>query len=149
MESINAQALSVVPLPVESPSSLELPPQQFSGNVSGPSEGLAYFGEWLRSRYSMDGFFVYDNQGEVIFGDGEHERLQIMVRNLALVGNGSANHTGHVRMKIGSTSLLEVIPVETIVGRMVLGLIVEQPLNADDIGPLSTALQRAVAPPET
>ncbi len=143
MESVNAQALSITPLPVESPSSLELPTQNPPGSVIVPAQGLAYFGEWLRLHYPGEGFFIYDDQGKVIFSDGDHERLFFMVRN------GSASDSGHVRLKIGSTSLLEIIPVETMVGRMVLGLIVEQPLNANDIEALSMALQRAVAPSET
>jgi hypothetical protein len=149
MESVNASAFSIAPLPVESLAARELPLQNPSDTVIGPAQGLAYFGEWLRLHYPTDGFFIYDDRGELIFDDGDHERFHFMVRNLALVRNSSSNDSGHVRLKIGSATLLEIIPVETMVGRMVLGLIVEQPLNANDIEALSMALQRAVAPSET
>jgi hypothetical protein len=44
--------------------------------------------------------------------------------------------------------MLEVIPVDTVFGRMVLGLLVEQPLSSESVIHIIQALQGAVAPPQ-
>jgi hypothetical protein len=117
--------------------------------VRGPFlERLSRFREWLLARGRVQGLFVLDTDGAVIFDDGDHERLHFMARSLAMAAKRSPEGWSHVHMKVGSTGLLEVIPIETVYGRMVLGLIVEHPLDAADVSPLTAALQQAVAPPQ-
>lgn len=117
--------------------------------VRGPFlERLTHFREWLHKHGLVQGLFVLDKEGSVIFDDGDHERLHFMARSLAMAAKRSPEGFGHVQMKVGSSSLMEVIPVDTVYGLMVLGLLVEHPLSALDIAPLSAALQRAVAPPQ-
>lgn len=141
---IPAGRAPINPLVVEPPIRLAI------GKVRGPFlERISHFREWLHVRGLVQGLFVLDKDGAVIFDDGDHERLHFMARSLAMAAKRTAEGTGHVQMKVGSRSLLEVIPVDTAYGRMVLGLLVEQPLSAMDIAPLSSALQRAVAPPQT
>lgn len=145
LEPVRVEVAVVTPPPVVA----EIPVRPSASKVRGPFlERLSRFREWLHSRGLVQGIFVLDKEGAVIFDDGDHERLHFMARSLAIAAKRSAEGPGHVQMKVGSKSLLEVIPVETVYGRMVLGLIVEQPLSALDVGPLSTALQRAVAPPQ-
>jgi hypothetical protein len=117
--------------------------------VRGPFlERLSRFREWLLAHGRVQGLFVLDKDGAVIFDDGDHERLHFMARSLAMAAKRSPEGWSHVHMKVGSTGLLEVIPIETVYGRMVLSLIVEHPLDAVDVAPLTAALQRAVAPPQ-
>lgn len=117
--------------------------------VRGPFlERLSRFREWLLAHGRVQGLFVLDKDGAVIFDDGDHERLHFMARSLAMAAKRSPDGWSHVHMKVGSTGLLEVIPIETVYGRMVLSLIVEHPLNAADVAPLTAALQQAVAPPQ-
>lgn len=133
----------------ENPPVVEAVLRPAAAKVRGPFlERLSRFHEWLHSRGLVQGLFVLDKEGAVIFDDGDHERLHFMARSLAMAAKRSPDGAGHVQIKVGSKSLLEVIPVETVYGRMVLGLIVEQPLSAIDVAPLTTALQRAVAPPQ-
>jgi hypothetical protein len=120
-----------------------------ASKVRGPFlERLSRFREWLHTRGLVQGVFVLDKDGNVLFDDGNHQRLHFMARSLATAAKQSPDGAGHVQMKVGSRNVLEVIPVDTVFGRMVLGLIMEHPLNATDVAPLVTALQRAVAPPQ-
>ncbi len=145
VSQVKPEVSVVTPPPVV----VETPIRPSAGKVLGPFlERLSSFREWLHSRGLVKGLFVLDKEGAVIFDDGDHERLHFMARSLAMAAKRSPEGSGHVQMKVGSRSILEVIPVETVYGRMVLGLLVEQPLSAMDVGPLSTALQRAVAPPQ-
>jgi hypothetical protein len=140
--------LKGVPAPIN-PVVVEAPVMAAGTKVRGPfCERLSYFCEWLHARGLVQGLFVLDKDGALLFDDGDHDRLHFMARSLALATNRSTDGAGHVQMKIGSTSLLEVVPVETVDGRMVLGLLVERPLNSMDITPLTTALQQAVATPQ-
>ena len=55
---------------------------------------------------------------------------------------------GNVHVKVGSTNMLEVIPVDTAYGRIVLGLLVEKALSSEAIIHIIQALKSAVAPPQ-
>lgn len=142
----------VTPVPVPEPVDTvveEAPARPAAAKVRGPFlERISHFREWLHTHGLVQGLFVLDKEGAVIFDDGDHERLHFMARSLAIAAKRSPEGFGHVQMKVGSASLMEVIPVDTVYGLMVLGLLVEHPLSAMDIAPLSSALQRAVAPPQ-
>jgi hypothetical protein len=141
-------AATVVTAPAEPPRAAAHPVTP-TAKVRGPFlERLSRFREWLLAHGRVQGLFVLDKDGAVIFDDGDHERLHFMARSLAMAAKRSPEGWSHVHMKVGSTGLLEVIPIETVYGRMVLSLIVEHPLNAADVAPLTAALQRAVAPPQ-
>lgn len=145
-----AAANAAIISPAAEPAPVAVTPSAITAptRVRGPFlERLSRFREWLHAHGRVLGVFVLDKEGAVIYDDGDHERLHFMARNLAMASKRAAEGWSHVQMKTGSTGLLEVIPVETVFGRMVLSLILEHPLSTADVAPLSAALQRAVAPP--
>lgn len=128
---------------------LSSPPRPSTTPVRGPFlERLSRYRDWLQSKVPMHGMFVLDKEGVVIFDDGDHERLYFMARSMALAAKRTPAESGHVQMRVGSTGLLEVIPMETAYGRMILALIVHQALNPAELAHIAQSLQQAVTPPQ-
>lgn len=116
--------------------------------VRGPFlERMSRFRDGLHGQFAAKGVFILDKEGAVIFDESDHSRLHFMARSLAMAAKKSNDGPGNVHVKVGSTTMLEVIPVDTVFGRIVLGLLVEQPLSADAVIRIISALQMAVAPP--
>jgi hypothetical protein len=116
--------------------------------VRGPFlERLSRFRAWLQSQLPIDGMFVLDREGSVIFDDADHSRLHFLARNSAIGAKRTPLESGRVQVRIGSSGILEVIHTETAYGRIVLGLVLHQSLSAADVAHMVTALQQAIAPP--
>lgn len=117
-------------------------------SVRGPFlERLSRFRHWLQSQTPMEGIFVLDKDGSVIFDDADHSRLYFLARNSAISAKRTPMESGRVQVRVGSTGILDVIHANTAYGRMVLGLVLHQSLSAADVAHIVTALQHAVAPP--
>jgi len=71
-----------------------------------------------------------------------------MARGLATAPKKHNAGPGNFHVKVGSTTMLEVIPVDTVFGRIVLGLLVEKALSSEAIIHIIQALKSAVAPPQ-
>lgn len=124
-------------------------PQAAPVKVRGPFiERMSRFRDGLHSQFGAKGVFILDKEGSVIFDESDHSRLHFMARSLAMAAKKSNDGPGNVHVKVGSTTMLEVIPVDTVFGRMVLGLLVEQPLSSESVIRIIQALQGAVAPPQ-
>ena len=116
--------------------------------VRGPFlERLSRFRAWLQSLIPLDGLFVLDKEGSVIFDDADHSRLHFLARNSAIHAKRAPLESGRVQVRIGSSGILEVVHTETAYGRMVLGLVLHQSLSAADVAHIVSALQQAVTPP--
>ena len=148
-----AQSIAPKPLPVATPSMQDparpAPSAQSAPlKVRGPFlERMARFRDGLHGQFAAKGVFILDKDGSVIFDEGDHSRLHFMARSLAMAAKKSSDGPGNVHVKVGSTTMLEVIPIDTVFGRMVLGLLVEQPLASDSVVRIIKALQSMVAPP--
>lgn len=115
--------------------------------VRGPLlDCLRRFHEWLQAQGHTQGLFVLDEVGDLLFDDADHGRLHFVARSMAKAAKQSPQGGGRVQVKIGSVGLLEVIPVETLHGRLVLAMIVDHPLSSAEVTSLITALHHAVAP---
>jgi hypothetical protein len=124
-------------------------PQATPVKVRGPFiERMSRFRDGLHAQFGAKGVFILDKEGSVIFDESDHSRLHFMARSLAMAAKKSNDGPGNVHVKVGSTTMLEVIPVDTVFGRMVLGLLVQQPLSSEAVIRIIQALQSAVAPPQ-
>ena len=83
----------------------------------------------MRHNFSATGIFILDREGAVVFDESHHGRLHFLARSLALASRRPGASAGNVHVKIGAGATLEVIPVETAHGGLVLGL-VALPINA-------------------
>jgi hypothetical protein len=90
----------------------------------------------LRQRF-VHGMFLLDERGEVVFAEGEAERLQSLASDFA---RSTAESRRGVRLKIDAVRWLELAPIDSAEFRRVFGVIVTEPLNAETLQTIEAAL---------
>jgi hypothetical protein len=145
------------PPPSSAPPALEAPPQPEKPTVFEPLpssargpflERIQRFRDWMRHHFSATGLFILDREGSVIFDESSHGRLHFLARSLALASRRQGSSAGNVHVKIGAGATLEVIPVETAYGCLVLGAVVPEALQPAAITAVMEALSQVAAPPD-
>jgi hypothetical protein len=107
------------------------------------------FRDWMRHHFSATGLFILDREGAVIFDESNHGRLHFLARSLAIASRRPGASAANVHVKIGAGATLEVIPVETAYGCLVLGAVVPESLPPASVNAVMEALARIAAPPGT
>ena len=110
-------------------------------------ERIQRFREWLGQHFSATGDFILDRDGTVIFDESGHGKLHFLARSLALAARRPGCPAGNVQVKVGTTATLEVIPVETPFGWLILGAVVPEALPPAAIVAITDALTQVAAPP--
>ena len=124
------------------------PPEQFPNSARGPFlERIQRFRDWMRHQFSATGIFILDREGSVIFDESSHGRLHFLARSLALASRRPGATGGNVHVKIGAGATLEVIPVDTAYGCLVLGAVVPEALNPPSVAAVMDALSQVASPP--
>lgn len=126
------------------------PPPQLETQTTarGPFlDRINRFRDWLRHNFSATGIFILDRGGAVIFDESSHGRLHFLARSLALASRRPGASAGNVHVKIGAGATLEVIPVETPYGCLVLGAVVPEALPPASVTAVMEALAQVAAPP--
>lgn len=152
-EAAAAPAPSPVPAPVRVPATETAPapvpasaPQQ---ERRGPLlERLVRFRELLMRHTGAQGVFILDREGKPVMDDPAFGKLHFLARSLAQAYRPVAGQAGNVHVKIGSNAVLEVVPVETPFGWLVLGAVVPGPLTAAAVAEIAAALRLAATPRE-
>lgn len=108
---------------------------------------IGRFRDWLHHHFNASGVFILDREGFVIFDESGHGKLHFLARSLALTSRRPGNPSGNVHVKIGATATLEVVPVETPYGWLVLGAVVPDPLPPPAVAVIVEALTQVAAPP--
>ena len=108
---------------------------------------ITRFRDWLHHSFSATGIFILDREGAVIFDESSHGRLHFLARSLALASRRPGALAGNVHVKIGAGATLEVIPVETTYGCLVLGAVVPEALDPAAVLAVMEALSLVAAPP--
>jgi hypothetical protein len=127
------------------------PPRQpeVTFNARGPFlDRITRFRDWMRQNFAATGIFILDREGAVIFDESNHGRLHFLARSLALASRRPGASAGNVHVKIGAGSTLEVIPVETAYGCLVLGAVVPESLAPSSISAVMEALALVASPPQ-
>jgi hypothetical protein len=106
------------------------------------------FRDWMHHNFAATGIFILDREGVVIFDESNHGRLHFLARSLALASRRPGASAGNVHVKIGAGATLEVIPVETAYGCLVLGAVVPDSLAPPSVVAVMEALSLVAAPPE-
>jgi hypothetical protein len=101
----------------------------------------------LHHHFAATGIFILDRDGAVIFDESQHGKLHFLARSLALTSRRPGSPAGNVHVKIGTSATLEVIPVETPYGWLVLGAGVPEALPPAAITAVMDALTKIAAPP--
>lgn len=136
-------AIPVYPLYQSLPSTVETPV-----TARGPFlERITRFRDWMRHNFAATGIFILDREGAVIYDESNHGRLHFLARSLALASRrpGATGRNVHVKISAGAT--LEVIPVETPYGCLVLGAVVPESLNPPSVSAVMNALLLVASPP--
>ena len=105
------------------------------------------FRDWLSHRFSATGIFILDREGSVIFDESGHGRLHFLARSLALSSRRPGAPPGNVHVKVGSDTILEVIPVETPYGCLVVGAVVTESIPPAAVQEIMRALTEVASPP--
>ncbi len=105
------------------------------------------FRDWMHQNFAATGVFILDREGAVIFDESNHGRLHFLARSLALASRRPGASAGNVHVKIGAGATLEVIPVETAYGCLVLGAVVPDSLAPASVVAVMEALSLVAAPP--
>lgn len=149
-------SLAATPPPVspplrEAPVAVAQPPPQQPENPTtarGPFlDRITRFRDWMRHNFSATGIFILDREGAVIFDESSHGRLHFLARSLAIASRRPGASPGNVHVKIGAGATLEVIPVETAYGCLVLGAVVPEPLDPTSVRAVMEALSMVASPP--
>jgi hypothetical protein len=104
------------------------------------------FRDWMGAQHAASGIFILDREGAVIFDENGHNRLHFLARSLALASRRPGTTAANVHVKIGAATTLEVIPVETAYGCLVLGAVVPQALPPAAVQSVMTALAEVAKP---
>jgi hypothetical protein len=112
-------------------------------------ERLARFRDSLIRHTGAQGVFILDREGKPVMEDPAFAKLHFLARSLAQAYRPVAGQAGNVHVKIGSNAVLEVVPVETPFGCLVLGAVMPRPLTAAAVAEIAAALRQAATPRES
>lgn len=107
---------------------------------------LARFRDALVRHTDARGVFILDREGKPVMEDPGYTRMHFLARSLAQAYRPVAGQAGNVHVKIGANEVLEVVPVETAFGWLVLGTVVPRPLTAVVVAEIAAALKQAATP---
>ncbi len=124
------------------------PTEPIASSARGPFlERIRRFRDWMHAQSGATGIFILDREGAVIFDESNHGRLHFLARSLALASRRPGSSAGNVHVKIGAGATLEVIPVDTAYGCLVLGAVVPQALPPAAVTAVMDALAQIATPP--
>lgn len=133
--------------PPSPPSPLPQPPVS-TVTARGPFlERILRFRSWMIREFDTRGLFILDRDGSVIFDDGAHGKIHFLARSLAQASRKPGGSAGNVHVKVGAEAILEVIPLDTPYGWMVLGAVVPNALSPAAIAIVIDALLQVASPP--
>jgi len=143
------------PVPAPDPEAAPLPPVVAGSVGSAPAEAprgpflqrVQRFRGWLREQFGVRGMFLLDREGTAIFNDGLPENLEALARSLAQASRAGEGAGSNVHVKVGADATLEVIPVDTHYGVIVLGAVVPQAVSPRGVGLIIDGLRRTAMPP--
>lgn len=126
--------------------------QSVSVDVSSPPSAISQapasdrfqrFGQWMSRQHAATGIFIVDRQATVIFDQGRHDKLHFLAINVARNLQRLEATAAKVHIRMGGGAILEVIPVETPNGYLVLGAVVTQSLDPSAVAEVAAALRQA------
>jgi hypothetical protein len=110
------------------------------GRARGPlMERMHRFRDWLKRHAHARSVFVLDR-------DPSHEKLYFLAKSLSQAYRPVPGQAGNVHVKVGSDAYLVVIPAETDFGTLVLGTVLQRPLNAESVEVVARVLGEAARP---
>lgn len=146
-----APALIFEPATVSSEPAISIPVPAAAAPPEGRGplwERLSRFRDALIRHTGAQGVFILDREGKPVMEDPAFGKLHFLARSLAQAYRPVSGQAGNVHVKIGSNAVLEVVPVETPFGCLVLGTVMPRPLTAAAVAEIAEALRQAATPRE-
>jgi len=145
---------------VPNPVGIEEPPFDLpEETVSEPEVGrgpfltrLQRFSAILRRDLNARSMFLIDSEGQVLLDEVENPKLIQVARTLANASyratrqSTSSAAVGNLHVKIGANATLEVIPVQSRYGLLILGAIFPAPIGAERVRQVADLLYNTVEP---
>lgn len=143
----DTDAGEAAPAPVqEDDAELELKPR-------GPFlSRISQFSQIIRRDMGARAMFLIDVNGQILFDEVENPKLIQVARTLANASqranrqSAGAAAVGNLHVKIGASSTLEVIPVDSRYGLLILGVIFSGPIGALRVMQVADELHRTIEP---
>jgi len=98
--------------------------------IDGESTSFAEQRAMLRERFGAVASFMFDPQGALVFNEGEFGMFHFVARELAKMNTSQQP----IRIKVGASSMLEMIPVGSQSGYSWLGVVLPALLPQDSLG---------------
>ncbi len=119
------------------------------GGAGSIIERLLPFGGWLHDALGSRSYFLLERTGEVLFDEVESEKLHHLARTLAQAAftakrQAGTAAVGNLHIKVRQGSVLEVIPVNTREGLLIMGILLTKPLLARQVEIAARGLQQVV-----
>jgi len=155
-------AVAPAPQPAPAPTPATVPTRAVAAAVPAEPlhtpEGLFMdrlraYGHWLHRSIAAKAFFVADREGELLIDEINSPKLLQVARTLAQASwaanrqAGSGPAVGSLHVKLGAESVLEVLPVMSRYGPLILGIIVPSLLPAATVQVVGSSLERVVDGP--
>ena len=135
------------PEPRPIPVATIVPEPPVRAEVRGPFlDRVARFRDWLHHHFEATGIFLLDREGAVIFDESGHGKLHFLARSLAVASRRPGGAAANVHVKVGAAATLEVIPVDTPYGCLVLGAVTPAPLEPAAVATVMDALKLVATP---
>tara|TARA_Y100000766_G_scaffold89080_1_gene75560 strand:- start:2409 stop:3155 length:747 start_codon:yes stop_codon:yes gene_type:complete len=112
-------------------------------------ERLVPFGGWLRDALGSHSYFLLERTGEVLVDEIKSEKLHHLARTLAQAAftakrQAGTAAVGNLHIKVQQGSVLEVIPVNTREGLLIMGILLAKPLLSRQVEIAARGLQQVV-----
>lgn len=127
-----------------------VPMQRAEPAVAVPSQArLQVFGDWLRSAVGASYFFVIDRSGGVLIDEVKSPKIHRIACTLAQASYSTARHSGgpepgNLHAKISADAVLEVVPVNSSSGPLILGIIVPRSLDSSQAETVARGLRQVI-----
>lgn len=113
---------------------------------------ISQFSQIIRRDMGARAMFLIDVNGQILFDEVENPKLIQVARTLANASqranrqSAGAAAVGNLHVKIGASSTLEVIPVDSRYGLLILGVIFSGPIGALRVMQVADELHRTIEP---
>jgi len=113
---------------------------------------LQHFSATLRRELAAQAMFLIDNEGQILLDEVENPKLIQVARTLANASYTASRQTagsaavGNLHVKIGASITLEVVPLRSRYGLLILGVIFPAPLGAERVQQVAELLYNTVEP---
>lgn len=122
-------------------------------NAKGPFlSRIRQFSQVIREDLGAKAMFLIDVNGQILLDEVENPKLIQVARTLANASqranrqSAGAAAVGNLHVKIGASSTLEVIPVDSRYGLLILGVVFPGPIGAVRVMQVADELHRTIEP---